>query len=113
VLRAEEYIISYRAATKEARLFNETLTLSPAMTPCEGTPGESLELESDRPKALYHTITGHYDAFFSFIDRQGLHLRHYGTLINQQAVDHTILTLQPRCFTVDFNEDSVRITPLN
>ncbi len=82
------------------------------MTPCGGTEGESVFLERSEGADLSGVIASEFDAFFALIRKQGLHVRHYGNSHDGAIRDRTLLTLPPRCFTVDFNEDFVRISTL-
>ena len=82
------------------------------MTPCGGTKAESVLLDRPEGADLSEVIASEFDAFFALIREQGLHVRHYGNARDGAIRDRILLTLPPRCFTVDFNEDFVRISTL-
>lgn len=93
-------------------LFNEQLSISRAMSPCAGTAADTLELERASEQSLDSVIREHHDAFFGFAQRHALHVRHFGENRENRHHSRTVVTLPPRCFTVDFNEDFVKITAL-
>ena len=111
-LWAADYRIGYRALFEDARIVREELTVSRAMTPCRGLPAETLLLENRGYSGLRPLLEEQFDNFFPLLQRLGLHLRHREELRSFTSHDRTRLTLPPRCFTVDFNEDFVRITAL-
>ena len=82
------------------------------MTPCTGTPADALLLESDDETDLRTILENHYDDFFAFAQETGLHVTHEGITQRQSNRSRTVITLPPRCFTVDFNEDFVKISAL-
>jgi hypothetical protein len=82
------------------------------MRPCSGTQQPPIYLEADNQKSLQHIIDNQYDLFFDYIGHQGLHVRHFSENRNQINRSRTVITLPPRCFTVDFNEDFVKISAL-
>ena len=82
------------------------------MTPCSGLPDETLLLENDGEDSLRIILESHYDDFFAFAQRSGLHVTHLGSTVGHSNRSRTVVTLPPRCFTVDFNEDFVKISVL-
>jgi hypothetical protein len=106
------YRIGYRAVCEDARMLREELSVSRTMTPCRGVPGESVLLENDGHTRLRPLLEAQFESFFPFLRKQELHLRHHETVRDLASRSRTFLTLPPRCFTVDFNEDFVRITAL-
>lgn len=85
------------------------------MTPCPGTPSETLFLntpEPIQPTDLKSVIEEHRDLFFGFVETQGVHIRNFGEHGGAMPADRIVLTLPLRCFTVDFNEDFVKISAL-
>ena len=82
------------------------------MTPCSGTTAESIELERNPGQSFESVIRDHQNAFFQFAQKQALHVMHFGENRENRHRSRTVVTLPPRCFTVDFNEDFVKITAL-
>ncbi len=82
------------------------------MQPCVGLTGHSILLPVEDDTSLYSTIMDNYDDFFRFIEKEGLHVRHHENVHNAVSRSQTLLSLPPRCFTVDFNEDFVKISAL-
>ncbi len=111
-LWADEYIISYRAAVKDAVLLNETLNVSRAMQPCSGSAGRSLTLENSADSDLEKILSNDKELLFDYIQRLPIHIIHHGANTRSQNRSVTIMRLPPQCFTVDFNDDFVRIAPL-
>ena len=111
-LGADEYIISYRAVTQNALLLNETLHVSRAMTHCRGESGAERVFETLPDESLRSTLLRHYDDFFALAEAEALHVRHYSDTSNPYYRSRTVVTLPPSCFTVDFNDGFVKITPL-
>ena len=113
VFSAEEYFISYRYAVQNAILLNESLDVSKTMTPCKGEPlGNSLLLSSaENSKNLKQTLLLNSDQFFSYINTLGLHVKSFEQVSNGIESSLTTITLRPTCFTVEINENFVKITP--
>ena len=111
-LCADDYIISYRAATQDALLLNEQLNVSRSMRPCSGTPLDPLVLYADEERPLKAILTEHSDSFFTFLQSLPLQLTHHEKTTDGQSRSVTVLSLPPRCFTVDFNDGFVKIAPL-
>jgi hypothetical protein len=82
------------------------------MTPCEGAPGESILIENSGYSGLRPLLEAQFESFFPFLQKQDLHLRHRDEVRSATVRSRTLLTLPPRCFTVDFNEDFAKITAL-
>lgn len=112
-LNGDEYIISYRYAVQDATLLNDNLDISKAMTPCVGHHlGPSLSLSfSKNTKDLKKIILSHDNEFFAYMNRFGLHVRSFDSLSNGMSSSLTTLTLKPTCFTVEFNDNLVKISP--
>lgn len=111
-LCADEYIISYRAATQDALLLNETLNVSRAMQPCSGTAGTPLTLENSADNDLKKILINEKELLFDYLQSLPIHVVHHGTNAHSQNHSVTVLRLPPQCFTVDFNDDFVKIAPL-
>ena len=113
-LNSDEYIISYRYTVQDAALLNDSLDVSKAMTPCKGNLlGSSLYLILlDDTKNLKNTLLQNSDQFFTYINTLGLHVRNDESLYNGSSHSLTTITLKPTCFTVEFNDNLVKITPL-
>lgn len=112
-LNGDEYIISYRYAIKDAILLNDSLDISRAMTPCSGEIGESKLLLSttNDTKDLKKIILQNSELFFTYINSIGLHIRSDEVTNNGINSALTIVTLKPTCFTVEFNDNLVKIAP--
>ena len=112
-LNGDEYIISYRYAVQDATLLNDSLDISKAMTPCVGHHlGPSLFLSlSENTKDLKKIILSHDDEFFTYVNAFGLHVRNFDSLSNGTSSSLTTVTLKPTCFTVEFNDNLVKISP--
>ncbi|WP_321778799.1 hypothetical protein [Sulfurimonas sp.] len=111
-LDAKEFLISYRYMVKDATLYNETLSISPAMKKCSGNSHKSLVISSFGDDNIKLTIEKNSEAFLNFIHKLGLHVQHNEVTQNAQNKSTTILTLKTTCFKVDFNENSAKIAPL-
>ncbi len=111
-LRADEYIISYYSATKEARLINEKISISQAMTPCHGLATSELLLPYTINKNLRHIIRNNREEFLTYLQQHHLHVKNYSSKHNGIYSDLTTLSMEPQCFTVTFNENFVRISAL-
>ena len=97
---------------EDALLYSETLSVSRSMQPCDGMPVAHLLLESEGSSELHKILQGNYEEFLPFIQKEGLHIRHHGKTVNSISRSRSVLTMPPRCFTVDFNDDLVKITAL-
>jgi len=112
IIRADEYLISYRYMIKDAILYNETLNISKTMTKCDGNIDESIYLNNYNFKNLKKIIDINSDIFIDYIHKLGLDIEHKETTINSQNHSTTILTLKTTCFKVDFNDNFAKITSL-
>ena len=112
-LSAGEYFISYRYVVKDAILYNETLDISKSMHKCLGNPSTPLVLENNGIKNLKEIITQNKEEFSSYLHQLGLEVKHSEFNSNLQNSSTTILTLKTTCFKVDFNDNFVKIAPLN
>ena len=111
-LSANEYLISYRYLVKDLTLYNEALSISKAMTKCNGTPQGSILLDSHDSKDIKEIISKNSIEFTDYMHKLGLHLEHKDVTINAQYSSTTILTLKTTCFKVDVNENFAKIAPL-
>jgi hypothetical protein len=112
-LHAGEYLISYHYVVKDAILFNETLEISKAMHQCSGTPYNPLILENNNSTNLKEILAQNQEEFLAYLHQLGLDVQHSELNTNLQNSSTTILTLKTTCFKVDFNDNLVRIAPLN
>lgn len=111
-LCADEYLISYRYVVQDARLYNESLEISGAMTKCEGKELDSFVLHHDSTKDLKQNILKNSTEFIEYLHKLGLHVEHREDFKNYMTRSQTILTLKTMCFKVDFNDNLAIITPL-
>lgn len=83
------------------------------MTPCSGEIGESKLLLSttNDTKDLKKIILQNSELFFTYINSVGLHVRSDEVTNNGINSSLTIVTLKPTCFTVEFNDNLVKIAP--
>lgn len=113
-LSASEYFISYRYVVKDAILYNEKLDISKSMHKCAGNPNTPLILDNDGNKNLKEIISQNEEEFLSYLHQFGLSVKHSEFNLNQQnRSTTTIITLKTTCFKVDFNDNFVKIAPLN
>ncbi len=111
-LRADNYYIGYRFAAKNAQAINETFSISKAMKPCSGSAdSKSLLLQRIPNEKLESTLAREQSAFVEFAAAQELRVKSNDTLRQSQAQSLNSLTLPTRCYAVEFNDDSVTITP--
>ncbi|MDY0116763.1 MAG: hypothetical protein RBR59_04200 [Sulfurimonadaceae bacterium] len=111
-LGAEQYLISYRYAAKDAILYNEAFHVSHAMTPCGTRANEMLVLPSKDNQNLRKILLENFELFFEYIQKLGLHVNHQEQTQNLQSSSFTIITLRTTCFKVDFNDSFVIIQAL-
>jgi hypothetical protein len=112
-LSASEYLISYRYVVKDAILYNEKLDISKSMHKCHGKPLTPLILENNGNHNLKEIISQNEEEFSSYLHQLGLNVKHSEFNLNQHNSSTTILTLKTTCFKVDFNDNFVKIAPLN
>jgi len=93
-------------------LISEQLSVSHAMQPCHGSPGDAFTFYADDDAPLEALLTRHNDAFLEYLQSLPLHLVHHEKVTDHQSRSQTVLRLPPRCFTVDFNDGLVKIAPL-
>ena len=111
-LCGSEYLISYRYLVKDAILYNETLEIAHAMHKCKGIPSKTILLESYNSHNVKKIIALNNEKFINYIQKIGLHVKHYERTTNLQNSSTTILTLKTTCFKVDFNDNFVKISAL-
>lgn len=111
-LYAGEYLISYRYVVKDALLYNEHLDVSPAMQKCLGKAQKSIFLDPHNSEDLRSVIEENKQEFVQYLHKLGLQVQHREKTTNFQNSSTTVLTLKTTCFKVDFNDNSVKITPL-
>lgn len=111
-LYAGEYLISYRYVVKNAILYNEHLDISPAMQKCSGEEQDSIILDPHDSEDLTSVIEENKEEFVDYLHKLGLQVKHHEKTKNFQNTSTTVLTLKTTCFKVDFNDNSVKITPL-
>ncbi|WP_345993376.1 hypothetical protein [Sulfurimonas sp. HSL-1716] len=89
------------------------MDISRAMTPCSGEIGKSKLLlsASGDSKNLKKIILENSDQFFTYINSLGLHIRNDEQTSSGVNSSLTIVTLKPTCFTVEFNDNLVKIAP--
>lgn len=82
------------------------------MVPCTLGHGPSLSLQTDGSKNLKTIILKHFNRFSSYMRRLGIEVKSNESYSNNIGYSLTEVTLKPQCFTVDFNQNFVRITAL-
>lgn len=112
-LQAKEYYISYRYVVKDALLYNESLSVSPAMKKCKGHAHSPLILDSDNSSDLKELISKNSQKFVNYLHKLGLDVEHKENTFNYHNHATTVLTLKTQCFKVDFNDNFAKIAPLN
>ncbi|MBV5321444.1 MAG: hypothetical protein JZU62_07150 [Sulfuricurvum sp.] len=109
---ADNYYIGYRFATKNTQAINETLSISKAMKPCNKFTDSPLLLLKRLPNEKLETLLEReQSAFIEFAASQELRVKSNDTLNKAQIQTLNSLTLPTRCYAVEFNDDSVTITP--
>ncbi len=112
ILGADEYIISYHSATKNAKLLNEKISISRAMTPCHGVADAEITLYFSGSKNLKEIIKENRNEFLTYIQRHDLHVKSFASKGNNSYSDLTTLTMSPQCFIVTINESFAIISAL-
>ena len=112
LLHGADTIISYRLVVQDAMILNDYLSISRAMTPCQGKPSTSIYIDTNGSKNLRHVLLQNPEAFIDFISNEKLHITHHEKTRNAVNTSRTILQMAPTCFAVEFNEDLVKISPL-
>lgn len=103
------YHIGYQAVVKDAILVNETLSVSQAMTPCEGSAVSYLKLDSSKTHNIHDLLKAHNETFYEYLRHHALHVRHREELMNQQSRSLTTLTFPTQCFAVEFKANLAKI----
>lgn len=109
---ADNYYIGYRFTAKNSQAINETLSISKAMKPC--TPFNNshlLILKRYQDEKLETLLEREQSAFVEFAASQELRVKSNDSfgLAQNQTLDS--LTLPTRCYAVEFNNESVTISP--
>lgn len=112
LLHGADTIISYRLVVQDAIILNDYLSVSHAMTPCHGTPSNTIYIETNGSKNLHRILENNPESFSDFIAHEQLQVSHKENTTNAVNHSRTILQMAPTCFAVDFNEDFVKISPL-
>jgi hypothetical protein len=83
------------------------------MKKCQGTAHKStLTLDTNDSKDLNKIISQNEQEFTSYIHKLGMHINYSDFTQNLQNHSTAVLTLKTTCFKVDFNDNFVRIAPL-
>ncbi len=83
------------------------------MTPCLGKKQESLFLiRHSTTQTLQVLLNSHEDEFIEFVTQQTLSLQSRQNTSNYGHDSRDSVTLPTRCYSVDFNDDSVTISLL-
>jgi len=82
------------------------------MKRCKGESFSSIVFDSDGTKNLFKTIDKNREEFISYLHKIGVSVSHNSHTSFYQNHSTTILTLKTTCFKVDFNDNSVKISPL-
>ena len=82
------------------------------MQKCDGHPSRHILLDTRDSDHLKTIILDNFDEFFELIQQEDLHIRHQGVTAGSMHRASTVVTLPARCFTVDFNQGLVKISPL-
>lgn len=111
-LLGDEYLIGYRLATHNSALVSDRITVSKSMTHCLGEKKESLYLPRQSTQTLQLLLNTHEDEFLKFASQQSINLESRQNISNHGQNSTDSMTLQTRCYVVDFNDDSVIISLL-
>ncbi len=83
------------------------------MQKCQGQPTNiSLILPREKTSNLKKIIHLNRERFDAFLEKVGLYVDHREETRNNINHSFTSLTLKTTCFKVDFNDNFVKITPL-
>jgi hypothetical protein len=109
---ADNYYIGYRFTSKNTQAINETLSISKAMKPCIRFANSPVLLLKRLPNEKLETLLEREESMFvEFAASQELRVKSNDTLNKSQLQTLNSLTLPTRCYAVEFNDDSVTITP--
>jgi len=111
-LYGDEYLISYRYATQNMTLYNESLFVSPAMQQCNGEALKNSLLITTKEKNLNKILQRNHEEFMRYLQTIGLEIQAREKLINTRSNSSAILTFRTHCFKVDFNDNFVKIRAL-
>jgi len=109
---ADHYYIGYRFTAKNTQAINETLSISKAMRPC--TPlhqSENLILKRSLNEPLELLLKREQNAFLEFSATHEMRVKSNDTFSSNHAETLNSMTLPTRCYAVEFNNESVTITP--
>jgi len=111
-LNAESFYISYKTIVKDAVVVSQKLYISPAMIECKILKNNKpLILIQNDNETLDTMINRELDLFLEYMSKHSLHVKSSQSVINSQSKDLIELSFAPTCFTVNFNDGFVRISP--
>ncbi len=109
---SDHYYIGYRFTAKNTQAINETLSISKAMRPCTTLPqSENLILKRSLNEPLELLLKREQNAFLEFSASYELRIKSNDTFNSNLTETLNSMTLPTRCYAVEFNDDSVTITP--
>ena len=111
-LNADDYYIGYRLSAHNAYIVHESLWVSKAMQPCPHTKNISLTLVKNHPnESLESLLKRQQIPFLEFAAAEELRIKSNDTHTSYRTQTLNTLTIPTRCYAVEFNDDSVTITP--
>ncbi len=111
-LSAEDYYIGYRFSTQNVIPVHETLLVSKAMRPCSISDASALTLTKNRhDEPLRSLLQRNLSAWIEFTASHPLRIKNNEAWHDSHPRLHTSLVIPTRCYAVEFNNESVTITP--
>jgi len=112
-LLGDDYYIGYRFSSKNSEAVYERLSVSKAMTPCNGFKTNHFILFTRQPsEQLEATLRHHEEEFFTFASQQAIAIQSHQRVDTKMYNAIDTLTLPTYCYAVEFNDESAKITLL-
>ena len=109
---ADNYYIGYRFTAKNTQAINEKLSISKAMQPCsQATNFPILILKRFSGESLQSLLEREESAFVEFAASQELRVKNNESFTLKHSEIQNSLILPTRCYAVEFNNESVTISP--
>lgn len=111
-LNADDYYIGYRLSAHNAYIINESLWVSKAMQPCPLPKNISLTLLKNHVnESLESILKREQITFLEFAATEELRIKSNEAYSTHRIQNLNTLIIPTRCYAVEFNDDSVTITP--
>jgi hypothetical protein len=108
----ESYYIGYRFTVKNTQAYNETLSVSKAMQPCQVTtaPLQRIVLQRIGNESFESLLNREKSLFIEFALPMEIRIKSNDTLHTHSLQSLNSLTLPTKCYAVEFNDEFVTIT---